>query len=81
MPKLSRLGCRAFAIGRGVLVSLLEPDPKGCCVAVDCVIHDDGVHRDGERQCGRRSTAGPIGGREKGIRAICGMRSGRGWSR
>jgi len=64
-----------------VALAILEPDPKGCCVAVDCVIHGNGIHRDGERQCGRRSTAGPIGGRGKDIRAIYGMQSGRGWSR
>src|SRR5437763_13930755 len=27
----------------------LEPDPKGCCAAVDCVIHGNGIHRHGER--------------------------------
>lgn len=42
------------------------------------MIHGNGIDRDGERQCGRRSTAGLIGGRGKDIRAICGMRSGRG---
>jgi len=45
------------------------------------VIPGYGAHRDGERRCGRRSTVGSIGGRAAVIRAIWGMRSGRGWHR
>ena len=40
-----------------------EPDPKVCCVALDCVIHGYGTHRDAEQQCGRRSTVRFIGAR------------------
>jgi hypothetical protein len=48
----------------------LEPDPKVCCVRHAGVIHGSGINRDGARGCGRRSTAGFIGGKLKGIRAI-----------
>jgi hypothetical protein len=36
---------------------------------------------DGEQRCGRRCTVGFTGARATGIRAICRMRNGRGWSR
>src|SRR5260370_20299497 len=68
-------------LGGDVPACCSEPDPKGCCVAPDCVIHGNGIHRDGERPCGRRSTAGLIGGGGGGIRAICGGRGGGGQRR
>ena len=75
--QLSSLAAELVSSG----IDLLEPDPKGCCVAPDCVIHGNGIYRDGKRQCGRRSTAALIGERGTDIRAICGMQSGDGWSR
>jgi hypothetical protein len=54
-----------------------EPDPKGSCGRRGIVIHGSGTHRDGEQRCGRRSSADFTGARATGIRATCGMRSGR----
>jgi glucosyl-dolichyl phosphate glucuronosyltransferase len=49
---------------------ILEPDPKDGCMGGGIVIHGSGIHRDGEQRCGRRISAGFIGGRGAVIRAI-----------
>jgi signal transduction histidine kinase len=68
---IAQLESGSYPLNRDVFdLCALEPDPKVCCVRHAGVIHGSGINRDGARGCGRRSTAGFIGGKLKGIRAI-----------
>jgi hypothetical protein len=73
----------ALFVGESIerLLDGLELDPKVRSVASDGMICRRQACSDGEQRCGRRSTVEFIDARAAGIRAICGTRSGRGWSR
>ena len=67
--------------GYNAAKAALELDPKVRSVASDGMICRRQACGDGEQRCGRRSTVEFIDARATGTRAICRMRSGRGWSR